>query len=70
MHDREFKEEQIKNWYFEYSNLIFRYILVMIGERQQARDLMQETLIKAYKNMDHFQGESSPKTWLYRLPGM
>lgn len=60
-------EEQIRDWYERYSNEIFRYILVAIGDRQQARDLMQETFIKAFKSIDTFRGDASPRTWLHKI---
>ncbi|WP_235864046.1 RNA polymerase sigma factor [Sutcliffiella halmapala] len=67
MKDTDQMEFYIGEWYQQYSNQIFRYILVMVGERQQARDLMQETFINAFKYIKDFRGEASPKTWLYRI---
>ncbi|WP_156289518.1 RNA polymerase sigma factor [Oceanobacillus salinisoli] len=67
MHDSNNPEQQIKEWYQQYSNHIFRYILVIVGEREQARDLMQETYVKAFKNYQTFKGDSNPKTWLFRI---
>ncbi|MBM7618532.1 RNA polymerase sigma-70 factor (ECF subfamily) [Bacillus tianshenii] len=60
-------EEQIRDWYERYSSEIFRYIFVAIGDRQQARDLMQETFIKAFKSIDSYRGDASPRTWLHRI---
>ncbi|GGA60128.1 RNA polymerase sigma factor [Ornithinibacillus halotolerans] len=60
-------EAQIQQLYEDYHQEIFRYIFMMIGERQQARDLMQETFIKAFLNIESFRGDASYKTWLYRI---
>lgn len=44
-------------------NLIFR----LIGDRDEAADLTQETFVAAYKAMSGFRAESSEFTWLYRI---
>ncbi|WP_231689634.1 RNA polymerase sigma factor [Bacillus sp. FJAT-27245] len=60
-------ELQIQMLYEQYHNEIFRYIFLMIGDRQQAKDLMQETYVKAFINIGNFRGDASLKTWLYRI---
>jgi RNA polymerase sigma-70 factor (ECF subfamily) len=37
------------------------------GDREQARDLTQEALLKAVRNIDKFRGEALFSTWLYRI---
>lgn len=37
------------------------------GDQEQARDLTQEALLKAVKNIDTFRGDASFSTWLYRI---
>jgi len=37
------------------------------GDREKAQDLTQEALLKAVRNIDHFRGEASFSTWLYRV---
>jgi RNA polymerase sigma-70 factor (ECF subfamily) len=37
------------------------------GDREQARDLTQEALLKAVRNIDQFRGGASFSTWLYRI---
>ena len=37
------------------------------GDREQARDLTQEALLKAVRNIGQFKGEASFSTWLYRI---
>ncbi|MCM3639337.1 RNA polymerase sigma factor [Sporosarcina luteola] len=60
-------EMQIQILYEQYHNEIFRYIFLMIGDRQQAKDLMQETYVKAFINIEDFRGDANVKTWLYRI---
>ena len=47
-----------------YGDDIFRLCLAYLGERHLAEDAFQETFLKAWKNAEHFRGESSAKTWL------
>jgi RNA polymerase sigma-70 factor, ECF subfamily len=60
-------KEEITNWYHLYSDSIFKYILMMINDYQQAEDLTHDTFIKAYKNRHIFQKKSKPRTWLFSI---
>lgn len=39
----------------------------MLGSAFDADDAVQETMIRAWKNLDQFDGRASVKTWLYRI---
>lgn len=49
------------------SDRIYRLALKMTGNVQDAEDITQETFIKAYDNIDGFEGRSKVSTWLYRI---
>ena len=49
------------------STPIYRLALKMVGNVQDAEDILQETFIKAYNNIDKFEGRSKISTWLYRI---
>ena len=49
------------------SSLIYRLALKMLGDPQDAEDILQETFIKAYRYLPNFDGRSSLSTWLYRI---
>jgi RNA polymerase sigma-70 factor (ECF subfamily) len=49
------------------SSLIYRLALKMLGDPQDAEDILQETFIKAYRHLTEFDGRSSLSTWLYRI---
>jgi RNA polymerase sigma-70 factor (ECF subfamily) len=39
----------------------------MLGSPQDAEDVVQETLMRAWKTLDRFERRSSIETWLYRI---
>jgi RNA polymerase sigma-70 factor (ECF subfamily) len=39
----------------------------MLGDPNEAEDVLQETFINAYKGMSRFEGRSKLGTWLYRI---
>ncbi|HOE69859.1 MAG TPA: sigma-70 family RNA polymerase sigma factor [Brevefilum sp.] len=49
------------------SGKIYRLALKMLANEQDAEDVLQETFIKAYKNIETFEGRSKISTWLYRI---
>ncbi len=51
----------------QYSPAIYRLALRMLGNPQEAEDVMQETFMNAYRAIDKFEGRSQISTWLYRI---
>jgi RNA polymerase sigma-70 factor (ECF subfamily) len=39
----------------------------ILGSPQDAEDLVQETLLAAWRGLERFEGRSSVRTWLYRI---
>jgi RNA polymerase sigma-70 factor, ECF subfamily len=39
----------------------------IVGSTQDAEDLVQETLLAAWRGLDQFSGQSSIRAWLYRI---
>ena len=46
---------------------IYRVALQILGDDQDAEDVLQETYIKAFRALPDFEGRSSLTTWLYRI---
>src|ERR1700747_153033 len=46
---------------------VFRITLAVLGQVEDAEDAMQETFIKAYRQLDQIRHESRFTTWLTRI---
>jgi RNA polymerase sigma-70 factor (ECF subfamily) len=46
---------------------LFAATLRLVGDRSEAEDVMQETLLRAWKGIGGFRGRSGFSTWLYRI---
>jgi len=51
----------------QYDRYIYRLALNITGNQQDAEDVLQETLLKAYTKLDQFHGDSRFYTWLVRI---
>jgi RNA polymerase sigma-70 factor, ECF subfamily len=49
------------------SDHIYYLALKMLGNPQDAEDVLQETFIKAFNHIESFEGRSKLSTWLYRI---
>ena len=50
-----------------HSRSIFRVVYRMTGNQQDAEELVQEVLLRAYKSLGRFEMRSNFSTWLYRI---
>jgi len=50
-----------------YSSSIYRLGLKMLGNPQDAEDVLQNTFMNALTHLSSFEGRSSIATWLYRI---
>ena len=51
----------------QYRREIGGYCYRMLGSVFEADDATQETMLKAWRSIDRFEGRSSLRTWLYRI---
>lgn len=46
---------------------IYRLAMKILGNQQDAEDVLQDTFLKAFKHLDSFDGRAKLSTWLYRI---
>jgi RNA polymerase sigma-70 factor, ECF subfamily len=50
-----------------HSHDIFRLAFRMMGNEQDAEEVVQDTFLRAYRGLDRFESRSSFSTWIYRI---
>ncbi|WP_047985667.1 RNA polymerase sigma factor [Ornithinibacillus californiensis] len=60
------KEKVITDWFYQYSDEIYNFFIYRLGTAD-VDDFVQEVFIRAMTGFEHFQQNSSPKTWLYSI---
>lgn len=65
--DREEKEFILEKMMIEYGNELVRLAFSYVKDAEIAKDMVQNTFIKCYKNLDSFRFDAQLKTWLYRI---
>lgn len=51
----------------QYQSRVYRTVISMISNREDAKDITQEVFLKAFDAMESFRGGCSVNTWLYRI---
>jgi RNA polymerase sigma-70 factor, ECF subfamily len=62
--DKEELVEQLMNLYVE---KVYLLAYSFVKDRGMAEDISQEVFFKCYKYIENFRGESSLKSWIYRI---
>jgi RNA polymerase sigma-70 factor (ECF subfamily) len=61
--DRDAFDELVKVTYVETYTLAFR----LTGDEEDARDVVQESYLRAYRGLKRFRGDAQFSTWMYRI---
>lgn len=63
------RARRLEAWVREYGTAILRTCFVCLSDAREAEDAMQETFLKAWRAMDHYEGRggASEKTWLTHI---
>jgi len=51
----------------DHSGDVYALLYRLTTDPEEARDLTQETFLRAFQSIDRFRGDSSLKTWIYRI---
>src|SRR6516225_11108870 len=46
---------------------VYTLSLRLLNDEGEASDVVQEVFLKVFRNIGHFRGQSSLKTWIYRI---
>jgi RNA polymerase sigma-70 factor (ECF subfamily) len=60
-------KEAFHDLVIRYQRKVFSIAYGMVHNREDAKDLTQDAFLKAYRNLERFEGSSSFYTWLYRI---
>jgi RNA polymerase sigma-70 factor, ECF subfamily len=50
-----------------YQGKLFAYLYRLVGNRDEAEDLLQDVFIKAYRNLQSYDLERKFSSWIYRI---
>jgi RNA polymerase sigma-70 factor (ECF subfamily) len=60
-------EEAFDRLLSHYQASVYNVVYRIVGNPQDAADTVQEVFLKVYRGLDKFQGNSSLKTWIFRI---
>lgn len=61
------KQELLNELFSRYHTRVAAWCYRVTGDRNAAADLAQDVLLRAYKNLDSWRGQSKFSTWLYTV---
>src|SRR5437762_11688250 len=60
--------EDAYNWLIgEFHQPVYSLVYRIVNDSADASDTTQDVFLKVFRGMKHFHGESSLKTWIYRI---
>ncbi|MFA6383136.1 MAG: RNA polymerase sigma factor [Parcubacteria group bacterium] len=64
---RETEPERYAEIIERYQGKLFAYLYRLVGNREEAEDLLQDVFIKAYKNLHSYDSSRKFSSWIYRI---
>jgi RNA polymerase sigma-70 factor, ECF subfamily len=59
--------EVLNELFKHHTDALYRYAMYSLPRDVDARDVVQEVFLRAFRNWGEFKGNSDPKTWLFRI---
>ena len=60
-------QQEITNWIEEYGDDMYSWAFYKTSSKETAEDLVQDTMVSAFKSFEKFRPGSNPKTWLMTI---
>lgn len=60
-------EQAYRKLYEAYAKKIYTFCARMLGDAQDAEDVLQDTFVQVFKNVESFRFECSAATWIYGI---
>lgn len=57
----------VEDLFARYGSMVLRRAERLLGNREMARDVLQEVFVSVINSKDRFRGAASPSTWLYAI---
>jgi RNA polymerase sigma-70 factor (ECF subfamily) len=51
----------------KYQDRLFRTMIALVGSREDAQDVVQDTFVRAFQNLGSYRSGAAFYTWLYRI---
>jgi RNA polymerase sigma-70 factor, ECF subfamily len=64
---RQSSEEAYERLLQRFQQPVYNLALRLLSDPSDASDVVQEVFLKVFRNVDSFRGQSSLKTWIYRI---
>jgi RNA polymerase sigma-70 factor, ECF subfamily len=64
---REGSEEAYETLLLRFQQPVYNLALRLANDPTDAADVVQEVFLKVFRNVGHFRGQSSLKTWIFRI---
>jgi RNA polymerase sigma-70 factor (ECF subfamily) len=65
--DETARRRTFEEWVKAHTADLFRFARNRVKDPDDAEDLVQVALVSAWESLDRYQGESSPRTWLFAI---
>lgn len=59
--------QEYQDEFIRFRNELTSFVYRLVPNRQDSEDIVQDTYVKAFKNLDTFRGDSSFKTWVFTI---
>jgi RNA polymerase sigma factor (sigma-70 family) len=61
------KDQFFEEAFFPYMQQLYNFAFSMVNDEDEAKDLVQDTFVKAYRFIDSFEKGTNVKAWLFRI---